>query len=416
MVRIRALSHLSEEALSAAEEAGLLHVNGSEWRYGDEANAGTSHKLSGGKWRRSRSKGKRWHGLIGLEQALHSDCRGILFVTEGGKDALAAYELLHRAELLPDAAVISALGSGYRPIAAEIQSLRGRKVVLIGDQDAAGRECMKLVSEFLLAHDIEHVALCWPESAKDLCELIENHDTGPIISALKDFFFPSPLSSHYSTFNYSTFNSQLSSQEASQEAGKNGAGFSGGFSTSSQEILELVERHVPTKVGTGNTFAFNLARELIERFGNDLGDEIIRLAITRWLERSRSLLPADANFDHTLRKFYGQLSRVKFTTTGLDAARERARNSPLPEIPGLSEGQRKAAALHRELQREADDGEHICPVNVLAEFLGLEWPEQARWIQRQLEKAEVIRCVKRGAPHTRGVKGRSTTWSYLKPL
>jgi hypothetical protein len=128
------------------------------------------------------------------------------------------------------------------------------------------------------------------------------------------------------------------------------------------------------------------------------------------------MLPADATEEKTLRKFYDQLRRVRFTIARLDAASQRARTSPLPDIPGLSINDLKIAALHRELQREGGDRAYICPVNVIVQFAGLDWPEQARWIQHKLEKAGVIQCFERGAPHTEGKRGKSTLWRYRKPL
>jgi len=52
----------------------------------------------------------------------------------------------------------------------------------------------------------------------------------------------------------------------------------------------------------------------------------------------------------------------------------------------------------------------------VAKFLQLEWVEQARWIQHKLERAGVIQCIERGAPHIEGKRGKSTLWRYLKSL
>ena len=101
------------------------------------------------------------------------------------------------------------------------------------------------------------------------------------------------------------------------------------------------------------------------------------------------MLPADADEEKTLRKFYGQLRPANYL---------------------------KVAALNRELQRDAGDRPYICPVNKITGFLQLKYPEQANWIQHQLEKADVIHCVGRGEPHRQGRRGKSTLWRYLRPL
>jgi hypothetical protein len=89
----------------------------------------------------------------------------------------------------------------------------------------------------------------------------------------------------------------------------------------------------------------------------------------------------------------------------------------LPDLPKISNDARLVAGLYRELQRDAGERRaFICPVNTIAQFAGLRWPEQARWIQTVLEKAGVIQCVDRGLPHVAGAKGKSTLWRYLRPL
>lgn len=410
-----AIGCISDDAWNEAIRRDLLHVTGATFRYGDRVNAGTSHRLRDRKWKHSHSSGDEWHRLIGLEWAVEHECPRVLLVLEGAYDALAGYELLRRAKLLePQTAIVSGLGSGCRLNESEIASLRERKVVLVGDRDAAGLNCVKLASQALCAQDVDHVVLLWPPPAKDLCELVEHHaqrkaDVAPLISALEKFFSSPSLPSYRSTsqqlnsstaqqFNYSTQEDQNRTDELSR---------------STQDI---VEPHVVKIASSGNTYSFKLARALVERYGAALSDEIVRATVHYWFIRSRPLLPVDAEFERTLRKFYGQLSRVRFTSGGLSAARERARSAPLPDIPTLSEPQLRAAALHRELQREAGEASYICPINTIQDFLGQRWPEQARWIQRQLEQAKVILCVKRGIPNAKGFKGTCSFWRYLKEL
>jgi hypothetical protein len=408
---------LSGSTIALLEGRKLLQLtDNGKWRFGD-ANNGCSRSFRNRKWKRCDTSGSNWHKLAGLQDVVAKDRKQVAFVLEGSKDALAVAELLNRVGRLVATGIVMALGSGYRPIEAEIASLRGRKVVLVGDADSTGRESVKRVSGALTEHGVDHIVLCWQESAKDAFDLVQMHaaekaNFASLFSSLVQFFSsPSPPST-VQQFNSSTAQQVNSSSQDSLCLQKEKQAEKADFTNSSQEIAELVAPFVVTEPSSGNTWAFELARELVTR--DMLSDETIKAAVREWFIRSRPLLPADATEEKTLRKFYNQLRRVRFTTVGLTAAIERARTLPLPDIPGLSENELRVAALHRELQREAGDGPYICPVSVAAKFLEQDWPEQARWVQHKLEKAGVIQCFERGAPHTEGKRGKSTLWRYLK--
>jgi hypothetical protein len=161
--------------------------------------------------------------------------------------------------------------------------------------------------------------------------------------------------------------------------------------------------------------SFQLARAIKQRKFNmrDI-DKIFLL----WFEKSKPMLPPDADESESLQKFYGQLEHVRFTDAGLKAACERARTAKPPFIAardGDTEIER-LAALCRELQRDAGDRPFICPVNVVQQFLGLRWPNQANYLLHVLEDENVLECAARGAPNKKGEKGKATMWRYKLPI
>jgi len=188
---------LSDETLTQLARRGLLQTRPKQmWHFGDHSN-GCSRYLKGGKWKRADTKGPDWHKLAGLKDVVANDRRFVALVLEGSKDALAAAELLNRLGLLPASGIVAALGAAYHPIDAEIEQLSGRKVVLIGDSDPPGRECIKRVSSALCNHTVDHVVLFWPEPIKDVFDLVQTHvernqDFGRLYRNFSFFF----LSSH----------------------------------------------------------------------------------------------------------------------------------------------------------------------------------------------------------------------------
>jgi len=133
----------------------------------------------------------------------------VLFVIEGSKDALAAAELAFRSGMLAEVGILRALGSGYRPIASEIEQLSSRRVELIGDRDAAGVGTTSIVSRALHHAVVEHRIWDWSNWAnqddKDLFNVLITIDSNPSTH----FFFP--FFSSFSQFNGSTvqqFNSR----------------------------------------------------------------------------------------------------------------------------------------------------------------------------------------------------------------
>lgn len=390
----------SATTVAEVSRRGLLQVSNSrEWRYGDARN-GTTRRLHQPKFKRCDNKGRDWHRLIGLDDVIEHDRPLVVFVLEGSTDSLAAFELANRSRLLPQIGIVTSLGAGYRPIGSELDQLAGRKVLLIGDRDEAGIESVRRVSHALCQHDIDHVALNWnsfpKRTGKDLFDLLKKTPP-PVLREFFSFFFPPSDGSTVQRFNGST-----------------------NTVSSSTNIHELVAPFVMEKPSTGNARAFALARALRGHeatSGIMLTNEKIDAAFHDWFTRSRSLLPPGADEEKGLRHFYKQIRRVRYLPCALDAAMQRARSLPPPEIPGADDPNvLKVGALMRELQREAGDKSFICPVNIVVSFVPLRFAEQAKRIQHVLEKKGAVTCVERGAPHLPGKPGKSSVWRYNLPL
>ena len=202
----KAYPSISVETVDELVRRGLFHCSGDYWRFGDENN-GTTRRLDGRKFTRADNSGADWHKLIGLADVVRHNRKDVLFVIEGSKDVLAAAELAFRSGILEETGVTCALGSGYRPIASEIEQLCSRRVELIGDQDAAGVETTSIVSRALHRAGVEHGIWDWSDWAnrddKDLFDVLITIDTDPSTPFFFSFFssFPRFNSSTVQQFN-----------------------------------------------------------------------------------------------------------------------------------------------------------------------------------------------------------------------
>jgi hypothetical protein len=387
---------ISIETIEELMQRDLLHIDGDEWRFGDESND-TTRKLDWPNYKRADTTGPDWHRLIGVNDVVRGDRRQVLLAIEGSKGALAAAELARRAGILTQTGIVCGLGSGYRPIRSELEQLRGRWVGVIGDNDAAGLKTIQIVSSALTDVGIEHAHWNWvacQTNAKDVFGWLASEKSRKHLS-LGTFFSPSP-SPHSSI--------QLFNRSTTETAG-----------LSEEEKLGIIYPFIVSERGTGNAMSFQLARAIkVRNMTTNNIDEIFHL----WFAKSRPLLPPDANEAESLERFYRQLKRVRFTDVALKAACERARRATPPFIPAHDGNHElsKLAALHRKLQRIAGDRPYICPVNVAQAFLNLRWPSQANWLNHVLENEHVIECVDRGVPNKPGQKGKPTMWKYKLPL
>jgi hypothetical protein len=355
------LPGINEDTIKELERRCLCHITERQWRFGDENN-GTTRRFDTRKWKRADNSGPDWHRLIGLNDVVHNDRRRIIFVIEGSKDALAAAELARRCGILAEVGIVCALGSGYRPIRSELEQLRGRNVLLIGDNDAAGIETTQIVSHALAYAGVDYRVWdwsAWQGKCKDLFELLESGQLSGLCTS--DFFsslFPSQSSS-VQVFNSSGLHVFKSS---SPETGR--------AWISEEERLGIVTPHVMTEAKTGNTKSFQLARN-IKDMKLDMPD--VEAIARLWFTKSLPFLPPDADENKFVQKFFDKLQRVRFTDAGLKTACERARTTKPPFIPARDGDLQvaKLAALCRELQREAGRRPFICPVGVVMQFLNV---------------------------------------------
>jgi hypothetical protein len=201
---------VSIETVEALIDRQLFHLpDRDHWRFGDEHN-GSTRRLDGQKWKRVDNSKQAWHKIIGLTDVVSHDRKHVVFVIEGSKDAIAAAELANRCGNLKDIGIVCALGSGYRPIPTELQQLRGRRVLLIGDNDEAGEDCANIVAAAMLREKVNFTVWDWsrcPANVKDLFDLMaafpeqaKTQFSGCFVS----IFFPLPSLRTVQPFNRST--------------------------------------------------------------------------------------------------------------------------------------------------------------------------------------------------------------------
>jgi hypothetical protein len=445
---------ISEETVIELSQRGLLQLDVGHWRFGDNNN-GCTRRVDGANWKRADNKGSDWHKLIGLADTVRHDHPLVLLAIEGSKDALALAEIAHRFGLLDQTGIVCALGSGYRPDRHphEIEQLRGRRVSVIGDKDVGAQATTELVRRALAQAEVEHEVWDWAHSggftrAKDAYDLLAELDQAhgervtfkpvadwPLFRALARACAPAHGSGSARSHVHSQTRTRTgSARPAVLRVSKKTFLFCPSpsenstvqpFNPSTQEIcpvgitaeeaLGIVCPFIVTQRGTGNRQSFLLARAIKPR---KLTCEEIDRVVLLWFEKSRPMLPAKANYQDTLEKFYRQLTRVRFTESGLEAARERAESADPPLIPARDGDVRiaKLAAFCRELQRNAGKRAFICPVNIAQRFLALPRPAQAAWLLHVLEEEGVLECIDRGAPNKAGERGKPTLWRYLYPM
>src|SRR5207248_1937854 len=113
--------------------------------------------------------------------------------------------------------------------------------------------------------------------------------------------------------------------------------------------------------------------------GQVLKNETLRAVHQRWFSASTAL-PQEQTEPEAFGDFVNRLRKVRIIPGAagdtLQLAKERARTLPLPEISGFPDAppaMRNIAALHRELQRAADDAPHFLTAEDACTFGGLKY-------------------------------------------
>jgi hypothetical protein len=404
---LKAYSLFSAETVAEIQRRGLLSMpSHGLWRHGDDHN-GSTRSLNGRKYIRNDNKGDDWHKLIGLRDVAEHDRRNVVFVLEGSKDAMAAFELAHRAGIMEKIGVVTALGSGYRPITAELLLLRGRKVFIVGDRDHAGMESVRRISNALCHHGINHVAFNWNSfpnfDGKDLFDLLESSNAGNVSDGKN--------ASWYSEF-FSFFSPSFSTSSVLPLYLLCSACYS-----SDSSVLS-VSPFICTAKGQGHGKLFDLARackKVEHERSRKLGGSELSQIFEAWWQPSAQHIKSSKS--ESFARFIDLLRRkVRFVPGAavFSEAAARARSLPLPDIGINDLPLRKLAALCRELQREQGPHLFFCSVDIARAFTEVSSKSVAWGLLRTLEQIGVIECVKRGVPGEPG--SPATRYRYLLPL
>jgi len=361
-----------------------------EWRFGD-SNNGSTRRLNWKKFKRSDNEGTDWHKLVGLCDVVERDRRYVIFVIEGSKDALAAFEFAHRAGVLRDVGVVAALGSGYRPINSELKRLAGRRLIVIGDRDHVGVESVRRVSSALCSIGVDHVALNWnsfPDAdGKDLFDLLQSSNGKNPHWYCKFFSFFSPF---------------LSVPQSSQS------------SLFSLFSLFSPKPFICTASGQRNRKLFDLARAT-KQFGvhqRKLTHSEPAQILDAWYAASAPFI--EMGRDECLIHFLRVRDKVRSVPANIKEAMERARSEPLPDIGIECVPLHKIAVVCCELQRVQLGHPFFLSVRKAQAFAGLTSVSAAYDALQTLESMEVIKCVKRGIAGNPG--NPATRWRYLFPM
>jgi hypothetical protein len=390
---------ISPHAVNEAVRRGLVSFKKRRgiacWRFGDNHN-GCLRRLDGepfqinGKCVKvlAETQGESWHRLIGLDDVSTNDRREILLIIEGSKDALAAFEFAHRAGILAKVGVVTALGTGYRPIPEELLLLVGRRVFAVNDRDQAGIETVRCVSTALCKYGIDHVIINWngfPNfHGKDLFDLLKSLN-GQAASFFADFFsFPSLL-------------------QCSQ------------YSLSSPSSLFSPTPFICTGVGQRNRKLFQLARAT-KQFENVhqrklTTSELVQI-FNDWYRPSAPFIQMGC--DECLIHFLRLRDKVRFVAADVKEVMARAQSESLPDIGIKCVPLQKIAALCRALQRAQAGHPFFCSVRIAKAFAGIASESTAHDALLALESMGVIKCVKRGVPGNPG--NPATRYRYLLPL
>jgi hypothetical protein len=389
---------LSPQAISEAVRRGLVSFKKYRgvpcWRFGDQRNGclrrldGQPFQINGRRVKvAAETRGEAWHRLIGLDDVSTNDRREILLIIEGSKDALAAFEFAHRAGLA-EVGVVTALGSGYRPIPEEVVLLAGRRVFVVNDRDQAGIETVRCVSAALCNYRIDHVVINWngfPKfHGKDLFDLLKSLN-GQTPSFFGDFFsFPSLLPSSLSSpFSLSSL-----------------------FSPAS---------YICTASGQRNRKLFELARAT-KQFENVHQRKLTASELAQifedWYAPSSPFIGMGR--DECLIHFLRVREKVRFVAADVKEVLAQAQSDQLPDIGIKCVPLQKIAALCRALQRAQIGHPFFCSVRTAMTFAGFASVSAAHDALIALESMGVIECVKRGVPGKPG--NPATRYRYLLPL
>jgi hypothetical protein len=420
---------ISPQAIEEAIRRGLLsfvkHRNHHCWRFGDLRN-GSYRRIDGEPFRingesvkaEAETRGESWHRLIGLDDVVKNDRREILLSPEGSKDALATLHLANAEDRLMDVGVVTALGSALKPIPDDVAKLRGRRVRIFPDVDAAGSGAAKRIGEAIAAvagevqifdlaglyrddgapvkdlFDVTRICHADFEANRDLWSITHLDGRGERVQTITDRceFFSSPLSPPHGCPESPGFPVYPVSNALELE----------------KELQELAVRNACVAGDTARRRRWQLVRDLRaveKRISRKLAADELMLAFDSWYAVSAPHLDPKKNRDLYCGLYLAEIGKVRVPTgdgEALKLALASISASPFPEIPGWSaapESWRSLAALHRELARQSASGTYFLSCRDAAKAHASLNKDSANNINRALDQLGVIEIVRIGAAH-----------------
>jgi hypothetical protein len=431
------------QAIEEAIRRGLLHFlkhrNSRCWRFGDSRN-GSFRRIDGEPFRingecvkaEGENHGNSWHQLIGLDDVVENDRRDILLTPEGSKDALAALHLADAEARLPDVGVVAALGSAVKLIPDDIEKLRGRRIRIFPDVDAAGRDAAARIAQAIAkpaaeAQIVDLAGLYRDDgvSVKDLFDVTRlsyddfeaNRDLWSItdlgikgervrvITAEREFFLSPPPLPHASPESHGFPVYPVSNCLELEK-----------------ELEELAVRNACAERNTARKTRWQLVRDLIaveKKISRKLSPgELIR-TFDKWYRVSELHLDPKKSRADYVAAFLAELGKVRVPTgegEALKSALARASMYPSPEIPGMRdapESWRSLAALHRELARQSANGIYFLSCRDAAKAHPSLNKDSANTINLALDRLGVIKLLRVGNARP---GGNASEFRFLMPL
>ena len=437
---------ISPQAIEEAIRRKLLSFvkrrNSRCWRFGDSRN-GSFRRIDGEPFRirgecvkaEAEAKGESWHQLIGLDDVVANDRGEILLIPEGSKDALAALHLADAEDRLMDVGVVAALGSAVKLIPGDVEKLRGRRIRIFPDVDAAGQNAAARIGQAIATlaaeaqifdlrglcrddgapvrdlFDVTRIGYDDFEANRDLCSITDLDSKGERVSVLTkehEFLFSPPPLPHVFPESHGFPVYPVSN---SRELEK--------------ELEDLAKRNACVTRHTARPRRWKLERDLAgvaKRIGRELRTGELLKTFDEWHCASQPHLDPIKTREDYLAKFLAELGKVRVPTGNGEALKEALEHVStlsalelpiLPEMVEAPESWRRLAALHRGLARQSANGSYFLTCRDAAKAdAGLN-KDSALTINRALERLGVIKCERVGDARP---GGKASEFHYLLSL
>ena len=431
-----------EEAIRRKLLSFVRHRNSCCWRFGDSRN-GSFRRMDGEPFHingecvkaEAETHGNAWHQLIGLDDVVKNDRGEILLIPEGSKDALAALHLADAENTLPEVGVVAALGSAVKPVPDDIERLRGRRLRIFPDVDAAGQDAAARIGRAIATlaaetqifdlkglyrddgesvkdlFDVTRIAYTDFEANRDLWSITDLDSRGQRVQIITDNqeFFPSPPTPPHGSPESHGF--PVYPVSSSQELEK--------------ELEELAKRNACAERNTARTRRWKLVCDLNavqKRLARKLNLEELMKSFDKWHRNSQPYLNPKKTRDDYCGLFLAEFGKVRVPTGEGEALKKALEHIltlsvfELPALPGIAqapESWRRLAALHRELTRQSANGTYFLSCRDAAKAHSSLNKDTANTINHALAQLGVITPVRLGE---RRLGGKASEFRWLLPL